>query len=63
MLFARAFNQSLEEAVSDMPEASTASSVPFPPAPKFVKIKKNGKVKTVLKSPGPQEIRAFPKMN
>jgi len=63
MLFAAAFEQTLRETAGEMSMASTSSSVPFPPAPKFVKIKRNGKMKVVLKQPGPKEIRAFPKMN
>lgn len=63
MLFAKAFEQCLEEMITDMPQSATSSSVPFPPAPKFVKIKKDNKVKVVLKQPGSREIRSFPKMN
>lgn len=63
MLFAKAYEQILKEVADDLPQSATASSVPFPPAPKFVKIRKNGKTKIVLKPAGPQEIRTFPKMN
>ena len=63
MLFAKAFEQTLRETAGEMPMSSTSSSVPFPPAPRFVKVKKNGKVKVALKQPGPKEIRTFPKMN
>jgi hypothetical protein len=63
MLFAKMFQRVLESA-DDMPESGTASSMPFPPSPKFVEIKKKGKKsKIVLKQPGPTEIRAFPKMD